>query len=153
MTRLSSTIFNLENLNKITRYQCREINMNEEESKIVLLVEDDAINQNVMKLFLKRFGYRVETAGDGLVACDMCTEKDYALILMDCQMPYMDGFAATQKIRESGKNMSTPILALTANVEKRTRERCLSAGMNDIVYKPVNMADIKAAISNHIGSN
>jgi CheY-like chemotaxis protein len=127
--------------------------MNEAESKVVLLVEDDAINQNVMKLFLKRFGYTVDTAGDGLIACDMCTQKDYALIIMDCQMPYMDGFAATQKIRISGKNISTPILALTANVEKKTRERCLSVGMNDIVYKPVNMSEIKAAISNQIGPN
>jgi CheY-like chemotaxis protein len=127
--------------------------MNEAESKVVLLVEDDAINQNVMKLFLTRFGYKVETAGDGLIACEMCSNKVYALIIMDCQMPFMDGFEATQKIRASGSNTSTPILALTANVEKKTRERCIQAGMNDIVYKPVNMAEIKQAIINQIETN
>jgi two-component system, sensor histidine kinase and response regulator len=106
----------------------------------VLVAEDNSVNQMVAVRLLERLGCRVDVAGNGAEAVQMATRLPYNLIFMDCHMPEMDGFGATVKIRhhetETGL-VPTPIVALTASVLQEDRDRCLSAGMNDIIGKPV----------------
>lgn len=103
----------------------------------ILLVEDDPINREVATMLLEDIGLVVDIAEDGLVAVErLAHDGDYALALMDMQMPRLDGLAATRRIRQQGKRL--PILAMTANVFAEDRENCLAAGMNDFVSKPVD---------------
>jgi CheY-like chemotaxis protein len=106
----------------------------------VLVAEDNSVNQMVAVRLLERLGCRVDVAGNGSEAVQMASRLPYNLILMDCHMPEMDGFDATVEIRrrenESGLE-PMPIVALTASVLQEDRDRCLSAGMNDIIGKPV----------------
>lgn len=107
---------------------------------LVLLVEDNLINQKVAQLMLNRLGYEVDMVGNGLEALLALARKPYSLILMDCQMPEMDGFAATRAIRASIAPYATiPIIALTANAFSEDKEEALAAGMNDFVTKPIKM--------------
>jgi signal transduction histidine kinase/CheY-like chemotaxis protein/HPt (histidine-containing phosphotransfer) domain-containing protein len=105
----------------------------------VLVVEDNTTNQQLLQYLLSKRGYRVEVAGTGRKAVDAFMVGDYDLVLMDCQMPVMDGFEATRLIRqhESGRETHVPILAMTANALAGDRERCLEAGMDDYVTKPI----------------
>ncbi len=113
----------------------------------ILIVEDDFANQQVATLFLKKFGYQTEVAENGAVAASLSQQKQYSLILMDCQMPIMDGFTATEAIRTTpGPNQETPIIALTANLVSGIRADCEHCGMNDILYKPVTMAAMQAMV-------
>ena len=110
----------------------------------ILGVEDDFANQQVAVLFLKKFGYDTDVAENGAVAVEMAQKEKYPLIYMDCQMPKMDGFAATKQIRNSeGPNKTTPIIALTANAVVGIHEECLSCGMNDVLNKPINMQSLE----------
>jgi CheY-like chemotaxis protein len=113
-------------------------------AKNVLLVEDNLANQTVALLLLSRFGCEVDLAQNGLEAVAAFSKKKYDLILMDCQMPGMDGFAATREIRrhESGGER-TPIIALTANALEEEREKCFEAGMDDHLAKPFRKSDLK----------
>ncbi|MFT7676187.1 MAG: two-component system sensor histidine kinase/response regulator [Planctomycetota bacterium] len=105
----------------------------------VLLVEDNDINQRVALTFLRKRGYRVDVASDGAQAVDAVRMAHYDIILMDCQMPVMDGFDATRAIRalEADGLPRTPIVAMTANAMKEDRERCLACGMDDYMSKPI----------------
>ena len=106
----------------------------------LLLVEDNAINQQVAKRILIKMGFNVDTAADGFEAVQAYKQGYYAAILMDCQMPGMDGFEATRKIREWEQQQAreqTPIIAVTANAMEGDRERCLEAGMDDYLAKPI----------------
>jgi two-component system, sensor histidine kinase len=107
----------------------------------VLIVEDNAINQLVVANMLESLGLHVKTAGNGIEALDMLEKFPFDLILMDCQMPEMDGYQCTQRIRrdERPQLASIPIVALTANAMLEDREQCLAAGMNDYLSKPVTM--------------
>ncbi|NEX22853.1 PAS domain S-box protein [Thiorhodococcus mannitoliphagus] len=106
--------------------------------KRVLLAEDDAINQEVGKSLLSAVGLVVDIANDGAEALAMARANTYALILMDMQMPGMDGLAATRAIRALADRADVPILAMTANAFAEDRERCLAVGMNDFLTKPVD---------------
>ncbi len=104
----------------------------------VLLVEDNLVNQEVATDLLHEFGIHPDLAGDGCEAVDKARFHDYELILMDVQMPVMDGLAATAAIRALPGHAATPILAMTASVFVEERAQCLQAGMNDLIPKPVD---------------
>lgn len=104
----------------------------------VLLVEDNIVNRNVAVEMLEQLGCEVSLAENGDTAVAMGKIDKYDLVLMDCQMPLMDGYEATRRIKSEGSlNASTPVVALTANATTGDREKCLSAGMDDYVSKPV----------------
>jgi diguanylate cyclase (GGDEF)-like protein len=104
----------------------------------LLLVEDNLINQEVMQEVLSHEGIRVDLALNGKEAISMINRNDYSVVLMDCQMPVMDGFEASRIIRADSRFTDLPIIALTANVMDEDRERCLASGMNDHIGKPIN---------------
>jgi PAS domain S-box-containing protein len=104
----------------------------------ILLAEDEPVNQEIARLLLGEVGVVLDVASDGIEALSMAEANDYALILMDMQMPNLDGLTATQEIRRLDKCRSTPIVAMTANAFADDRERCFAAGMNDFVSKPVD---------------
>ena len=104
----------------------------------ILLAEDDPINQEIGTILLQEVGLDVDIAEDGEVAIRMAGQKSYDLILMDMQMPKLDGIQATRSIRSAGIGQSVPIVAMTANAFAEDRARCMNAGMNDFVTKPID---------------
>ena len=112
-------------------------NLSDELPLNILLVEDNPINQKVAQRIIKKFGYNIDTAVNGLVALDCVKNKKYDIIFMDIQMPEMDGIEATKIILDTYKSKSPKIIAMTAAVMKGDRERCLDAGMSDYIPKPV----------------
>jgi len=115
----------------------------------ILVVEDSPINQKLTLAQLAKLGYRADVAENGRAALDAMQEQDYDLILMDCQMPVMDGFEATRAIRDSEKNQGghLTIVAMTANAMQGDRETCILAGMDDYLPKPVVMDELKALLA------
>jgi CheY-like chemotaxis protein len=101
----------------------------------ILMAEDNSINQRVGTLILQRAGYKIDLVSDGNEAIEACRKSAYDLILMDCQMPTVDGFEATRQIRAIGGRQPV-IIAVTANALVGERERCLAAGMDDYLSKP-----------------
>ena len=110
----------------------------------LLLVEDNAVNQRLGMRLLEKLGYVVDVASDGQEAIDRCASQLYDLVLMDCQMPVVDGFEATIAIRASQNVVS--IVAMTGNASQSDRELCLSVGMNDYVSKPINFSVLNETI-------
>ncbi|HEV3333810.1 MAG TPA: ATP-binding protein [Bryobacteraceae bacterium] len=104
----------------------------------ILLTEDNAINQKVAVRLLERMGHQVDVAWNGKEAVAAVEQREYDLVLMDCQMPEMDGFAATRAIRELDQGRQLPIVAMTANAMAEDRQRCIDSGMNDYLSKPVS---------------
>jgi CheY-like chemotaxis protein len=113
----------------------------------ILLVEDNTVNQKVAKRLLERLGYHIDAVGNGLEALSALSSRRYHLILMDIQMPDMDGFEATRSIRHRlPPELQPKIIAVTANALKDDRKRCLDAGMNDYIVKPIKMDEVRDAI-------
>ena len=119
----------------------------------VLLVEDNDVNREIAGAMLGALGCQVDFAHDGAQAVAAARATCYQLILMDCQMPVMDGFTASRRIRleeqQSGRG-TVPIIALTANALAGDREQCLAAGMSDYLAKPINRAQLAAALERHL---
>ncbi|MDH4252618.1 MAG: response regulator, partial [Nitrospira sp.] len=116
----------------------------------VLLAEDNPVNQEIALVMLETLGCSVTVAQNGREAVDQAQTTTYDLILMDCQMPELDGFEATRLIREweqSNSRSSTPIVALTAHATPGDREQCLAAGMNEYISKPFSMDDLRAVLT------
>ncbi len=115
----------------------------------VLMAEDNAVNQLVARKMLAKLGIDVEIAVNGEEAIEALRGAPFDLVLMDCQMPVMDGFEATRRIRDRASGVLdplVPIVAMTANAMRGDRERCLEAGMTDYLSKPVNPAELAAAV-------
>jgi CheY-like chemotaxis protein len=120
----------------------------------ILLVEDDDVNQKYVMRVLQRNGFQADLAIDGRRAVDAVMKSEYDLVLMDVQMPRMDGLEATAQIRfREGSNRHTPIVGLTANALPGDRERCLAAGMDDYLSKPVSVEQLKNAISHWVSED
>ena len=120
-----------------------------ERSLRILVAEDNQINRKVVLNLLAKLGYMADAVEDGRAAVHSLEESAYDLVFMDCQMPVLDGFEATEAIRGGGageQNRRVPIVALTAHAMKGDRERCLKAGMDDYVSKPIHIDDLRAAI-------
>ena len=113
----------------------------------LLVVEDNPVSQKVAARNLEKLGYRVDVAANGVEALDAVDRQSYAVVLMDCQMPEMDGYTATEEIRrgEAG-GLRLPIIALTAGAMGEDRERALAAGMDDYLSKPLKVEDLEAAV-------
>jgi signal transduction histidine kinase/HPt (histidine-containing phosphotransfer) domain-containing protein/ActR/RegA family two-component response regulator len=118
----------------------------------ILVAEDNMVNQEVVRAMLARLGLTVTTADTGARALEAMQSQPFDLVLMDCQMPVMDGFEATRCIRAlPGANARIPIVALTANSQPEDRSRCLAAGMDDFLTKPLTGAALSDALLRHLG--
>lgn len=114
----------------------------------LLVVEDNEINQEILKLQLKKWSYRTDFANSGKEAIELARIKTYDIILMDCQMPELSGYDTTRIIRQTNnRNQKTPIIALTAEALEGSRENCLQAGMNDYLSKPVNFEKLRKMLN------
>ena len=134
-------------------------NQNEQEfppiarGDLLLLVEDNILNQQIANEILTEFGFTVEIANNGEIACAMVLAKPYVMVLMDMQMPVMDGIEATKVIRRDGRFKDLPIIAMTANVLKQDQDRCLEAGMSDYVTKPIQPVALYKMLRRWMGKN
>jgi CheY-like chemotaxis protein/HPt (histidine-containing phosphotransfer) domain-containing protein len=145
----NSTIPSMEELPASERLRVPDAGAALESGTLILLVEDNAINQKVATLQLHKLGFATHAVENGQVAVEALETLPYGLVLMDCQMPVMDGFEATHLIRkserESGRHI--PIIAMTANAMQGDRERCLQAGMDDYLSKPINPRELSATLA------
>ncbi len=121
----------------------------------ILVVEDNPVNQLLAFTLLRKLNYSVEKASNGREALDAISRTKFDLVLMDCQMPEMDGFEATREIRrleKEGARVRLPIIALTANAMNEDRERCLFSGMDDHLAKPMKKEQLASIIDRWIGA-
>lgn len=153
------SLMSLQNQEKLSqeienKYQIKS-SIEENKTYQILLVEDNIFNQKVASIILKKMGYQVSIANDGLEAINALEINNYDVVLMDMQMPNLDGLEATQRIRSANsnvKNPQIPIIAMTANAMQGDRERCLQVGMNDYVSKPINIDDLQAVLKKTLAS-
>lgn len=128
----------------------QKVTNKEGEGHSVLLVEDNQVNQMVANAILTKLGYQVTIALNGKEAVDLVKSHTFDAVLMDCHMPIMDGYEATQFIRTELRNTQLPIIAVTANVMHGDREKCYSIGMNDYITKPYDRQDLLTVLKKWI---
>lgn len=129
----------VEGLDSSDKVQCEDFK--------ILVAEDNLVNQQLMEALLDDFGFNYKIVANGREAYEATLLESYQLVLMDCQMPEMDGFEATKKIRESDKDL--PILAMTANAFRSTKEKCFQVGMNSFITKPIKPLDLLKEIEGY----
>jgi len=120
----------------------------------ILVAEDDLVTRMVLEKLLEKAGYRADFANDGQEAIDALKRENYDIVLMDCFMPRLDGFAATRMIRDSAGgdfDPRIPVIAMTGLTGDADRERCIEAGMDEHIGKPVNKDELVAAIEKSMG--
>lgn len=115
----------------------------------ILIVEDVTPNQILIKKMLSKFGLNLSFAENGLIAVDMAKTSHFDMIFMDCQMPVMDGYTATQKIREFDSTI--PILALTANTSSEDSQKAIASGMNEVIIKPIQLSTLEKVLYRWLG--
>jgi PAS domain S-box-containing protein len=133
-----------KNLNTVPSYSAKRL----------LVAEDNAVNRKVILARLAKYGIQADVAENGRTALDLLTDQPYDLVLMDCQMPIMDGYEATRRLRGreiSHHNSHIPIIALTAHADAGAREFCLSAGMDDYLSKPINPQELTKLLLRWLG--
>ena len=118
----------------------------------ILVAEDEPVNQEITRMMLEDAGFTVDLAGDGAAALALARQHPYPLILMDMQMPILDGLGAAQAIRQLPQHAHTPILAMTANAFSEDKARCREAGMNAFLGKPVPPEELYAALAYWLSS-
>lgn len=138
-----------ENSKNRTKKSIKQKNL---EGKKVLLVEDNKLNQQIANEILKSIGLEVDIANNGAIAVENASTKDYDLILMDIQMPIMNGYVSTNHIRRLSevKKATVPIIAMTANAFEDDKKRALKEGMNGFVSKPIDITELLKSINDHI---
>lgn len=139
-----------ESILEIAESKLHTIKSNSIEGKKILLVEDNSVNISVATRFLKKWGLIVEVAENGKIAVEKVNSNDYCLVLMDLQMPVMDGFEATKQIRSMPRSKNLPIIALSADALRETKEKVFRFLMNDYILKPFNPDVVKEKIIEHI---
>ncbi len=128
-----------------------DFTLTKDEEGDILLVEDNLANQKFASLLLKKLGYDVDIAEDGVEALELWRNKQYDLILMDCLMPNLDGYEATRRIRAAeGDGQRIPIIALTANASEVDRERCRQSGMDEVITKPYRRKELEQVLDRYL---
>jgi CheY-like chemotaxis protein len=150
---LLQTIISVFNEEESNKKECNEVfQKNDLPTLEILLAEDNIVNQKVASNLLKKWGHNVTIVNDGKEAIEILTTKAFDMILMDVQMPNVDGVEATKRIRNSkSSNISShiPIIAMTAHAMKGDRERFIKAGMNDYISKPIDLKEVFAMMKKY----
>ena len=134
-------------------FRPREKTPDQEKASVrVLVVEDNSVNQKLLVRMVEKSGYHCDVVANGAEAIQAVNELPYHLVLMDCYMPVMDGLEATRQIRKTKPREVLPIVAVTANASVQDRERCIEAGMDDYVTKPVRPGQFKKLLTKHLES-
>jgi len=134
----SDVVLNANNKHQFSTLNLKDVN--------ILLAEDNSINQKLMVHLLEKYGCSITPASNGKEAFEQTHKQNFDIILMDCQMPEMDGYEATKKIRKwehKHKKIPAVIVAVTANALKGDKEKCLAAGMDDYISKPITKNDLE----------
>lgn len=122
--------------------------MKREATLRLLVAEDTEMNRQVMVMLLEQLGIQADTVADGIQALEASATRTYAMILMDCQMPRMDGYTAAIEIRaRGGLNATTPIIAMSGDSIGNDPEKCFAAGMNDCLLKPISIVDLESTLA------
>lgn len=136
---------------QVDRYSASVRDASEQSRADVLVVDDNGVNQRIAVLMLERLGFRADVAADGLEAVEAIAKTDYAAVLMDCQMPGMDGYEATREVRRRLGGRRLPIIAMTANALTEDEGRCRAAGMDEFLTKPVTLEGLAQVLERWIG--